>query len=123
MSIAEPQPLLDHRLQLEPGDLLRLPDLPSIGRGFGKIASCRRVIREVERRSDVGHRAVARLRRRWRLPERQRPRVYHVCADIWAFAAAIVAFRRLEAAAGVAVGGFIDRTSSATCFAAATCAS
>src|SRR5580704_15321400 len=103
----EPQPLLDHRLQLSRDDVLRLPDLPSIGRGFGKIASCRRVIREVERRSDV---VIVQLpfAATLALLGARRPRVYQVCADIWAFARRSSRFTGWKRPPALLVGGVID---------------
>ena len=108
----EPQPLLDHRLQLTRDDVLRLPDLPSIGRGFGKIASCRRVIREVERRSDV---VIVQLpfAATLALLGARRPRVYQVCADIWAFARRSSRFAGWKRPPALLVGGVIDRVQAA----------
>jgi glycosyltransferase involved in cell wall biosynthesis len=106
------QPLLDHRLQLSRDDVLRLPDLPSIGRGFGKIASCRRVIREVERRSDV---VIVQLpfAATLALIGARRPRVYQVCADIWAFARRSSRFAGWKRPPALLVGGVIDRVQAA----------
>jgi glycosyltransferase involved in cell wall biosynthesis len=108
----ERQPLLDHRLQLSRADVLRLPDLPSIGRGFGKIASCRRVIREVERRSDV---VIVQLpfAATLALLGARRPRVYQVCADIWAFARRSSRFAAWKRPPALLVGGVIDRVQAA----------
>jgi glycosyltransferase involved in cell wall biosynthesis len=104
----ELEPLLDHRLQLARDDVLRLPDLPSIGRGFGKIASCRRVIREIERRSDV---VIVQLpfAATLALLGARRPRVYQVCADIWAFARRSSRFAGWKRPPALLVGGVIDR--------------
>ncbi|HEX3999282.1 MAG TPA: glycosyltransferase family 4 protein [Pirellulales bacterium] len=104
----QPQPLLDHRLQLSPDDVLRLPDLPSIGRGFGKIASCRRVIRAVEERSDV---VIVQLpfAATLALAGARRPRVYQVCADIWAFARRSSRFAGWKRPPALIAGGLIDR--------------
>lgn len=108
----DPQPLLDHRLQLADRDVLRLPDMPSIGRGFGKIASARRVIREVERRSDV---VIVQLpfAATFALLGARRPRVYHVCADIWAFAQRSSRFTGWKRLPALGVGGTIDRVQAA----------
>lgn len=107
----EPQTLLDHRLQLAPENVLRLPDMPSIGRGFAKIASSRRVIREVERRSDVVIVQLP-LAATLGLLGARKPRVYHVCADIWAFGRRSSRFAGWKRAPALMVGGFIDRVQS-----------
>ncbi len=103
-----PLPLLDHRLQLSSADVLRLPDMPSIARGFGKIASSRRVIREVERRSDV---VIVQLpfAAALALLSARKPRVYHACADIWAFARRSSRFSGWKRPPALMVGGLIDR--------------
>jgi len=70
---------LDHRLQLTPDDVLRLPDLPSIGR-----ASEGRILPQGNSRgrtrSDV---VIVQLPlRNVGAARARRPRVYQVCADI-----------------------------------------
>ena len=102
------QALLDHRLKLTSDQVLRLPDLPSIGRGFGKISSSRRVIREIERRSDV---VIVQLpfAATLALTGARRPRVYHVCADIWEFARRSSRFAGWRRPPALFVGGLIDR--------------
>ena len=71
----------DHRLDMPREDFLPLPWVPSIARGFFQVRACRRVITEVERRSDVllvqlPFAAV------WALSRPRRPRVYQVCANV-----------------------------------------
>ena len=99
-------------VQLSGDDVLRLPDLPSIGRGFAKISSCRRVIREVERRSDV---VIVQLpfAATLALLGARRPRVYQVCADIWAFARRSSRFAGWKRPPALVVGGVIDRVQAA----------
>jgi glycosyltransferase involved in cell wall biosynthesis len=105
---AEKLPLLDHRMSATVDEVLPLPELPSIARGFGKIASCRRVIREVERRSDV---LIVQLPFAATLALRgaRLPRVYHVCADIWAFAKRSSRFSGWKRLPALAAGALIDR--------------
>jgi glycosyltransferase involved in cell wall biosynthesis len=108
----QPQALLDHRLDLASDQVIRLPDLPSIGRGFGKIRSSRRVIREIERRSDV---VIVQLpfAATLALAGARRPRVYHVCADIWEFARRSSRFAGWRRPPALFVGGLIDRVQAA----------
>jgi glycosyltransferase involved in cell wall biosynthesis len=107
LSPAMKQPLLDHRLTLAPGQVLSLPELPSIGRGFAKFAACRRIIRELEQRSDV---VIVQLpfEAPLALFGARKPRIYHVCADIWAFANRSTRFAGWKRLPALAVGGLID---------------
>jgi glycosyltransferase involved in cell wall biosynthesis len=104
----EKLPLLDHRLLASSDDVLPLPALPSIGRGFGKAIACRRVIREVERRSDV---LIVQLpfEAPLALLSARTPRVYHVCADIWAFAKRSSRFAGWKRLPALGMGGLFDR--------------
>ncbi len=108
LSPAAKLPLLDHRLGFASGEVLALPELPSIGRGFGKFAACRRVIREVERRSDA---VIVQLpfEAPLALFGARTPRLYHVCADIWAFANRSTRFAGWKRLPALAIGGLIDR--------------
>jgi glycosyltransferase involved in cell wall biosynthesis len=104
----EKLPLLDHRMSVGKSELLPLPEFPSIGRGFGKALACRRVIREVERRSDV---LIVQLpfEAPLALFGARTPRVYHVCADIWAFANRSSRFAGWKRLPALGMGGLIDR--------------
>lgn len=106
--VKEQTPLLDHRILVGEEAFLPLPELPSIGRGFGKAAACRRVIREIERRSDV---VIVQLpfESPFALLGARTPRVYHVCADIWAFARRSSRFAGWKRPPALAVGLLIDR--------------
>jgi glycosyltransferase involved in cell wall biosynthesis len=75
------EPLWDHRLAGPAEDFASLPSMPSLVRGLSKGAACRRVIREVERRSDV---VVVQLpfAAPTALVSPRKPRLYHVCADV-----------------------------------------
>jgi glycosyltransferase involved in cell wall biosynthesis len=89
-------------------EVLPLPELPSIARGFGKVASCRRVIREVERRSDV---LIVQLpfEAPLALFGARTPRVYHVCANIWGIAKRSSRFAGLRRLPALGMGALIDR--------------
>jgi glycosyltransferase involved in cell wall biosynthesis len=100
-------PMLDMRLSLPVASYFRLPWMPSIARGFHKVPGCRRVIREVERRSDA---VIVQLPfpAPLALLGATKPRVYHICADIYAMARAsnyYSGYRRLPA---VMAGNTID---------------
>jgi len=71
----------DHRLDEDKLNFLPLPWLPSIARGFHKAPQCKRVIRQVEKQSDV---VIVQLpfAAPFALIGPQVPRVYHVCADV-----------------------------------------
>jgi glycosyltransferase involved in cell wall biosynthesis len=101
-------PFQDTQLNIPLGDYLPLPWLPSIARGFPKAWHCRRVIREVERRSDV---VIVQLpfAAPLALLGARRPRLYHLCADIYGMARnsnAYDGYRRLPA---LLVGSTFDR--------------
>jgi glycosyltransferase involved in cell wall biosynthesis len=107
---ASPQrePFQDMRLSIPVENYLPLPWLPSIARGFHKVWGCRRVIREIERRSDM---LIVQLpfAAPLALLDARRPRLYHLCANIHAMAStsnAYEGFRRLPA---VIAGRTIDR--------------
>jgi glycosyltransferase involved in cell wall biosynthesis len=104
----EKLPLLDHRLAVPASDVLPLPELPSIARGFGKIAGCRRVIRELEWRSDV---LIVQLpfESPLALFGARTPRIYHICANIRAFAIRSSRFAGWKRVPAVAIGTLIDR--------------
>lgn len=105
---SEKLPLFDHRTLASSDEVLPLPALPSIGRGFGKVRACRRVIREIERRSDV---VIVQLpfEAPLALWGARTPRLYHVCADIWAFAKRSSRFAGWKRLPALAMGGLIDR--------------
>ncbi len=98
-------PLHDHRLRLGAADLLRLPEMPSVARGARKFVRCWKVIRELERRSDV---LIVQLpfTAPIALLGARRPRVYNVCADVQAIVGVSNAYRgaRRSLARGVAWG-------------------
>ncbi len=106
--VPEKLPLFDHCLTITLDDILPLPKLGSIAKGFGKFAACRRVIRELERRCDV---LIVQLpfEAPLALLGARKPRVYHVCADIWAFAQRSSRFARWKRAPALVVGKLIDR--------------
>jgi glycosyltransferase involved in cell wall biosynthesis len=81
LAVVPPQPLLDHRLELEKGAFVELPPMPSFRTGVFRHAECVRAIREVEARSDV---VIVQLP--FPAPSAllmpKKPRVYHLCADV-----------------------------------------
>jgi glycosyltransferase involved in cell wall biosynthesis len=97
----------DMRLDLPREDCLPLPFLPSVGRGFHKVLSCRRVIREVERRSDV---VLVQLpfAATLALLRPKRPRVYHICADIAGMARASNVYAGIRRVPAVLAGSTFD---------------
>jgi glycosyltransferase involved in cell wall biosynthesis len=105
---AERRALLDHRLTSAADDVIPLPELPSIARGFGKFVDCRRIVREVERRSDV---LIVQLpfEAPLALFGARTPRVYHICANIRAFANRSSRFAGWKRLPAQAVGTLIDR--------------
>ncbi len=101
-------PMLDTHLDLPLDSYFPLPWMPSIARGFHKVVGCGRVIREVERRSDA---LIVQLPfpAPLALLNGKRPRVYHICADIYAMARAsnyYSGYRRLPA---ILAGNTLDR--------------
>lgn len=102
------QTFQDTCLNIPIENYLPLPWVPSIARGFHKVWSCRRVIREVERRSDV---VIVQLpfAATLALLNAQRPRLYHLCADIYGMAAASNAYQGYRRLPALLVGSTIDR--------------
>jgi glycosyltransferase involved in cell wall biosynthesis len=99
--------LLDHRLSLDSANVLALPEMPTIAHGFGKFRGCRRVIREIESRSDV---VIVQLpfEAPLALFGARKPRLYHICADIWAVAKSSSRFAGWKRLAGLGMGALID---------------
>ncbi len=98
----------DHRLNLAEEDFIPLPWVPSIAQGFFKIRSFRRVIREVERRSDV---VVVQLPigAIWSLNNPRRPRVYQVCSELHKKVSTSTYYRGLKRLAAHTAAWIIDR--------------
>jgi glycosyltransferase involved in cell wall biosynthesis len=98
----------DHRLAVAREDIVEFPWVPSFARGFFKIRSFRRVIRDVERRSDV---VIVQLPMgaTWSLARPQRPRVYQVCANVLEMVATSTYFRGLKRLAAQWAATTIDR--------------
>ncbi|HKD38418.1 MAG TPA: glycosyltransferase family 4 protein [Pirellulales bacterium] len=99
--------LFDHRLTLAPDNVLALPEMPTIARGFGKFRGCRRIIREVEERSDV---VIVQLpfEAPLALSRPTKPRLYHICADIWAVAKGSSRFAGWKRLPALGMGAVID---------------
>lgn len=99
--------LLDHRLTIGSNDVLALPEMPTIARGFGKFRQCLEIIRQVEDRSDV---VIVQLpfEAPLALARARKPRLYHVCADIWAVAKNSSRFAGWKRLPGLAAGGLVD---------------
>jgi glycosyltransferase involved in cell wall biosynthesis len=80
---AAPSFVKEHDTLLEQGDarFVPLPFIPSTISGLGKGAECRRGMARIERLADV---VIVQLpfSPPWGLMPRQRPRVYHACADV-----------------------------------------
>jgi glycosyltransferase involved in cell wall biosynthesis len=94
----------DHRLAVATEDLVPLPWVPSIARGFFQFRSMRRAIREVERRSDL---LIVQLpfAASLALFRPRRPRVYNVYANVRTMVATSTYYRgpkRLAARAAAA---------------------
>jgi glycosyltransferase involved in cell wall biosynthesis len=100
-------------------DCLLLPFLPSVGRGFHKVLSCRRVIREVERRSDA---VIVQLpfAATLALLGANRPRVYHLCADIAGMARVSNAYGGYRRIPAVLAGSTFDHVQRRLVHASAT---
>jgi glycosyltransferase involved in cell wall biosynthesis len=101
----------DHRLRISKDDFLPLPWVPSIAKGFFKVLSFRRTIREVERRSDVVIVQLP-LAATWSLSNPQRPRVYQVCADLRQVVATSTWYRGPKRIAAYLAAWVIDRNQS-----------
>lgn len=101
-------PLFDHAMAIERSQYLPLPPLPSLVRGFYKVRSSRRVIRELERRSDV-----LLVQLPFEAPAAlmgpRTPRVYHVCADLRQMASQSSRYRGATRIAAMLVADGIDR--------------
>ena len=102
------EPLQDMRLSLPVTDYVPLPWLTTIARGFHKAWSCRRAIREVERRSDA---VIVQLpfAAPLALLNPRRPRLYHLCADILEMARKSNAYGGYRRVPALAAGHFFDR--------------
>jgi glycosyltransferase involved in cell wall biosynthesis len=100
--IRERHPLHDHRLALARSDLVPLPEMLSFRAGVFRQSECRAAIREVERRSDV---VIVQLpfTAPLALGGALRPRVYHVCADVYAIVNAAEHYEGVLRLASVAV--------------------
>jgi glycosyltransferase involved in cell wall biosynthesis len=97
----------DMRLELPLENVLPLPWMPTIARGFHRAWRCRQVIREVERRSDV---VIVQLpfAAPLALLGARRPRLYHLCADIAAMARTSNAYQGLRRIPAVLAGTTFD---------------
>jgi glycosyltransferase involved in cell wall biosynthesis len=106
--VREKPALLDHRLEIGPDDVLALPEMPTIARGFGKFRQCRQIIRQVEERSDV---VIVQLpfEAPLALARPRKPRLYHICADIWAVAKGSSRFAGWKRLPALGMGALIDR--------------
>ncbi len=98
----------DHRLDASLVDFRPLPWLPSIARGFHKAPACRRVIRDVEKQSDV---VIVQLpfAAPLALLRPHKPRLYHVCADVYQIASTSPWYRGVTRMVAVSVARGIDR--------------
>lgn len=101
------RPLHDHCLSIPRADILELPENPSIARGFWKIPQCLKIIREVERRSDVlvvqlPFSAVLALR------SANKPRVYQICHNVRKVVETASAYRGAIRPLAVMAGRYID---------------
>ena len=75
-------PLQDHLLNVSTMRFVPLPTMLTTGRGFAKVGACLRAIRQVEAASDV---VICQLpfTAPLALLGGTKPRVYHVCSDVW----------------------------------------
>lgn len=98
----------DQRLSEVGLDFRPLPWLPSVARGFHKAPACRRVIRQLERESDV---VIVQLpfAAPLALVGPAAPRLYHVCADVHAIASTSPWYRGLKRLVALTVSRNIDR--------------
>ncbi len=80
-TLGEKKSVYDCHIPLRDGQFIALPTMPSIASGMKQGAACRRVIRQLEDRSDV-----LLIQLPFSAPTglfaQRTPRVYHVCADI-----------------------------------------
>jgi glycosyltransferase involved in cell wall biosynthesis len=102
------RPWLCHKVEMSADTIFAMPRNPSFARGFFNVFSCRRAIREVERRSDV---VLVQLpfSAGLALLGSRGPRVYQVCADLHEVVSNSIQYRgpkKLIARAGAA---FLDR--------------
>lgn len=104
----ERRPGHDMRLEIPRTDLVTLPWMPSIARGFHRVWPCRQVVREVERRSDV---LIVQLpfAAPLALLGARRPRLYHLCGDVAAMARTSNAYQGVRRIPAVLAGSTIDR--------------
>jgi glycosyltransferase involved in cell wall biosynthesis len=102
------QPLQDQVLPAEAIDFLPLPWMPSMPKGIHRVFSCRRVMREVERRSDA---VVVQLsfESPLALIGPRKPRVYHVVGDVWAVACQSTQWAGWKRPPALLVAGATDR--------------
>ena len=84
----------DHTLKMSPSQLTAFPVMDSFKQGVWRVRACQRVIREVEAKSDV---VVIQLP--FTAPAAlfgaKKPRVYHVCADVYGIVRATSLYRGL----------------------------
>jgi glycosyltransferase involved in cell wall biosynthesis len=96
----------DHTLSISREQLVPLPFMPSYARAVPHFRACRRVIAELEARSDV---LVVQLP--FQVPAAllfgRRPRVYHLCADVRSIANSSPQYRGMRRAAAWSMGSFV----------------
>lgn len=95
-------------LRLPPENWLRLPAMPSFGHGVRHTWTCRRVMHELEARSDVVLTQLT-FQTPVALLAPQKPRVYHLFSDALAMASGSTRYRGPTRAVAVAYAHFVDR--------------
>ena len=101
-------PLYNYPIDLPANRIHAFPTMLSTAQGFFKIRSCRKVIREVEAASDV---VIVQLpfQSGAALFSPRTPRVYQVCADVFAVALTSTHYRGPKRIAALSVARILDR--------------
>jgi len=99
--------LQEHRLALSTERFSPLPTMQSLARGFWKASGCRRVIADLEARTDA---LIIQLpfAAPLALLGARGPRLYHVCADILQQARSAGGYSGLKRIPALGIGTFID---------------
>lgn len=103
-----PLPFHDHLMSVDSREVVALPEMISFRQAFMLHSACLEVIREVEAKSDVVI-VQTPFAAASALAAQRRPRVYHVCADVFSIVAASRRYRGLSRPASVVAALCVDR--------------
>lgn len=100
-------PLFDHPINLQPSQVVPLPEMTSFQAGFFQHTACKRVLAEIESRSDVvivqlPHSAPTSLF------GQTKPRIYHVCADVLSIVRDTKRYRGIKRAASLGMAYLVE---------------